>query len=265
MKKHRENTEAGGEPYRGVRCRTGFRGGVNAHSISCRDGFWLAWHSRWVLTVFGHLQGVFALSDWGRWSASHWQLWMAALWSHSLGLFHTFSNAGFFSVDVPFAVCLSLIAVASHFSPGSDPDVSAKRRLYSLMAGAALLASFAAVLTYLNEHGQPLSLATFFTVTWCVVFLMLSHWPYRLALLSASATMILLTLMLIAGNDTTPPTHMDLVIENVLMIAAGAVVIFVARPSVFTRHIWTLLFLVAVLVAASELSKLGVSLEPPKA
>jgi len=90
-----------------------------------------------VLTVFGHLQGVFALSDWGRWIASHWQLWMAALWSHSLG--------------------------------------------------------------------------------------------------------------------------------NVLMIAAGAVVIFVARPSVFTRHIWTLLFLVAVLVAVSELSKLGVSLEPPKA
>jgi hypothetical protein len=70
--------------------------------------------------------------------------------------------------------------------------------------------------------------------------------------------------MLIAGNDTTPATHMDLVIEVVLMIAAGAVVVFVARPAVFTRQICFLLFLVAVLVAVSELSKLGINLQPPK-
>jgi hypothetical protein len=45
----------------------------------------------------------------------------------------------------------------------------------------------------------------------------------------------------------------------------GAVVIFVARASVFTRQIWFVIFLVIVLVAVSELSKLGVSLQAPAA
>jgi hypothetical protein len=219
-----------------------------------------------ALAILGNLQTAFSLSDWTRGLGSHWQGWMLLIWGDYLGLSHVFPNASFFLVDVPFVFCLSLIAVASRFAPGSgQDDVSVHRRLYSLIAGAALLAMLYVLVAYVLDHGYTLSLTFVFAIEWLVVFLMLSHWPYKLALLSASATMVLLTLMLIAGNDTTPPTHMDLVIEVALMIAAGAVVVFVARPAVFTRQICFLLFLVAVLVAVSELSKLGISLEPPKA
>ena len=53
--------------------------------------------------------------------------------------------------------------------------------------------------------------------------------------------------------------------EVILMTTLGAAVIFVARPSVFTRQICFLLFIVGALLAVNELSKLGITLEPPKA
>ena len=221
-----------------------------------------------ALSILGNLQTAFSLSDWTRWLGSHWQRWMLLVWGDDLGVSHVVTNAGIILVDIPFIFCLALMAVGSRFSEptkGLGPDVPLWRKFISLITGGSLLAALYALLAYAMDHGYTLRLAVIFAVEWVVVFLMLSHWPYRLALLSASAIMILLTLMLVAGNDTTPVTHMDLVIEVALMIAVGALVIFVARPSVFTRQIWFLLFLVAALVTVSELSKLGINLQPPKA
>ena len=221
-----------------------------------------------ALTILGNLQTAFSLSDWTRWLGSHWQGWMLRVWGDDLGVSQVITNAGIILVDIPFIFCLGLIAVASRFSeptPRLGADVPLRRKFISLIAGGMLLTALYVLFAYVLDHGYTLSLAVVFAIEWTVVFQMLSHWPYRLALLSASATMILLTLMLVAGVDATPVTHMDLVIEVALMIAVGALVIFVARPSVFTRQIWFLLFLVAALVAVSEMSKLGVNLQPPTA
>ena len=118
---------------------------------------------------------------------------------------------------------------------------------------------------YLAGRGISLDITLYFVVDWFVAFLMVSHWPYRQALLSASATTILLMLLLVAGNGLWEATTAELVAEVVLMTTLGAAVIFVARPSVFTRQICFLLFIVGALLAVNELSKLGVTLEPPKA
>ena len=100
---------------------------------------------------------------------------------------------------------------------------------------------------------------------WFIAFLMLSHWPYRLAMLSASATVILLMLLMIANNGQAQVTHMELAAEVAVMVGLGALIIFVARPTVFTRRIWFVLFLIGVLLTISELSKFGLSLTPPNA
>ena len=71
-------------------------------------------------------------------------------------------------------------------------------------------------------------------------------------------------LLLVANNGQAEATYMELVAEVALMVGVGAIVIFVARP-VFTRRIWFVLIFVGVLLAVSEMSKLGISLEPPKA
>ncbi len=219
-----------------------------------------------VLTVFGHLQGVFGLSEWGRWIASHWQSWMMAFWGDFLGMSHAaWADTGTILVDMPFVVCLSLIAIASRFTQSSDAEVSVRRKLYSLIAGATLLASWYVAVIYLSQRGVEIGVPAFFIVDWFVAFLMVSHWPYRQAVLSASAVTILLVLLLVASNGLVEATNLQMAAEVALMSALGAIVIFVARPSVFTRQICFLLFLVAVLVVASELSKFGVSLEPPRA
>jgi hypothetical protein len=219
-----------------------------------------------VLTIFGHLQSAFGLSGWGRWLAAHWQSWMMAMWGDYLGMSHvTWATTGTILVDMPFVTCLTLIAIASRFTPSRDNEVSMRRKLFSLITGAVLLATWYIAIVYLAQQGFDIDIWPAFVVVWFVAFLMVSHWPYRLALLSASAATILNMLLLVAGNGQAEATNIQLAAEAVLMIGVGAVVIFVARPAVFTRQIWFLLFLVAALVAVSELSKLGVSLEPPKA
>ena len=72
-----------------------------------------------VLTIFGHLQSAFSLSDWGRWIAAHWQSWMMTFWGDYLGLSHLTSDNGFIFVDFPFVFCLVLIAIASRFAKSS--------------------------------------------------------------------------------------------------------------------------------------------------
>ena len=219
-----------------------------------------------VLTVFGHLQGVLSLSEWGRWIASHWQSWMMAFWGDFLGMSHAaWADTGTILVDMPFVVSLSLIAVASRFAAGSDTEVSLRRKLLSLIAGSGLLAAWYVLGSYLIRRGIEIDLPFYFMVDWFVAFLMISHWPYRLAVLSASAATTFLVLLLVAGNGLAEATNTQMAAEVALMSVLGAIVIFVARASVFTRQICFLLFLVAVLVAASELSKLGINLQPPKA
>jgi hypothetical protein len=172
---------------------------------------------------------------------------------------------GFILVDFPFVFCLVLIAIASRFAKSSDPKVPLNRKFYSLLAGAGLLAAWYALVIYLAGRGISLDITLYFVVNWFVAFLMVSHWPYRQALLSASATTILLMLLLVAGNGLWEATTAELVAEVILMTTLGAAVIFVARPSVFTRQICFLLFIVGALLAVNELSKLGVTLQPPKA
>ena len=127
-----------------------------------------------VLTVFGHLQGVFSLSEWGCWLASHWQSWMMTFWGDYLGLSHLTSYSALPLVDLPFFLCLAIIAVASRFTPGSEPDVPRSRKLYSLIAGAVLLASWYVAMVY-GQRGVEIDIAAFFIVYWLVAFLMLSH------------------------------------------------------------------------------------------
>jgi hypothetical protein len=217
-----------------------------------------------VLTIFGHLQSAVGLSDWERWISVHWQSWMMAFWTY-LGLSRLTTNTGYILVDFPLILCLLLIAVASRFAQGSDAEVSTGRKLLSLIAGSGLLAGWYATGSYLAGRGIEIGIPLYFIVDWFVVFLMVSQWPYKLALLAASATTILLVLLIIANNGLVEATNMDLAVEVMLMTALGAAVVFVARPSVFTRQICFLLLILGALVALSELSKFGVTLEPPKA
>ena len=131
------------------------------------------------------------------------------------------------------------------------------------MGGAALLAGYYFVTD--DVYGfVPLTFHLAFSMNWLVAFVMLSHWSYRLALISASAISILLFILLIAAsNDTTPVTHLDLVVEVILMLAVSAIVIFVARPAVFTRQICFLLFLFGAVLVVNEVSKLGLNFQPP--
>ena len=130
----------------------------------------------------------------------HWQSWMMTFWGDYLGLSHLTSDNGFILVDFPFVFCLVLIAIASRFAKSSDPEVPLSRKFYSLLAGAGLLAAWYALMIYLAGRGISLDITLYFVVDWFVAFLMVSHWPYRQALLSASATTILLMLLLVAGN-----------------------------------------------------------------
>ena len=180
-----------------------------------------------------------------------------------LGLSKYLTSASFILFDIPFALCLIVIAIASYYSPGTDREAPAHRPIYSLVSGAILLAGY-----YLVTHDEygvvPLTLPLAFSMNWLVAFAMLSHWPYRLALTSASAISILLFILLVAAsNDTTPVTHLDVVVEVILMIVVGAVVIFVARPVVFTRQLCFLLFLFGAVLVVNEISKLGLNLQPP--
>jgi hypothetical protein len=218
-----------------------------------------------ALTVLGNLQTALSLSDWAKWLGSHWQEWVMTVVGGHLGLSHVTTNKAHLLVDVPLIFCLGLIAIASRFSRSWDTDVPVRRKVYSLLAGSALLATWYVAMVYLAGRGVDIDLMAFLIVYWLVAFLMLSHWPYKLALLSASAIVILVTLLLIANNGLTNSTNAELAFEVVLLVSLGAVVIFVARASVFTRQIWFVIFLVIVLVAVSELSKLGVSLQAPAA
>ncbi len=218
-----------------------------------------------ALTVVGNLQTAFSLSNWAKWLATHWQSWMMTFWGGYLGLSHVTADTGFIRVDAPFIFSLALIALGSHFTQGSDPEVPIRRKLLSLIAGSAVLAAWYAVMIYLGQHGVEIDIWFFFVMDWLVIFLMISHWPYQFALLSASAAIILLVLMIIANNGLAEGTIYELAAEVALMVILGAFVIFVARPSAFTRQLLFVLFLIGVILAVSEMSKLGISLEPPRA
>ena len=89
-----------------------------------------------VLTIFGHLQSAFSLSDWGRWIAAHWQSWMMTFWGDYLGLSHLTSDDGFIFVKLSFRLLSGphrhRIAVCKKLRPGGAPKskvlFSARRR-----------------------------------------------------------------------------------------------------------------------------------------
>ena len=204
---------SGTEGLTGLRCG-GDRGGRMTQSLVATVFSWLGIFGA-MLTMLGNLQTALSLSEWAKWMAAHWQAWMMAFWGSYLGLSKYLTSAAFILVDIPFAVCLTVIATASFYSSGTDQKPPAHRPIYSLIGGAALLAGYYFVTD--DVYGfVPLTFHLAFSMNWLVAFVMLSHWPYRLALTSASAVSILLFILLIAAsNDTTPVTHLDLASRSI--------------------------------------------------
>jgi hypothetical protein len=240
-----------------------------------------------AITLFSNVVAIRKLASWAKWMVAEWNDWLLACWKPLFQLVGLETEQPL-AQDATFAVVVFLIALASriHYHRSwviKKPTLTRLEYAQAMREAEPIInwnVAFQwnvliAITLYLSlPYYLPnivsivdsaitskvalaiTKLSLFYGAVVIFFYLLVWKWPFKAKIAASFAGGVVVTLFCFGSRLPGSATQADAILGTVILFLGGIVALTVGSPRMFSRRLWSMLFVLLLLVISSEATNL---------